>query len=183
MRASVRLVVPVVLPFLASCVQRAELRPVNPVRVEVSGDTARFGPGVTMIEPAGRYVQLELRQRSTVAFLKYSALSGTQLLEVRELAAGVHRLTTKQVGAVAGCSRSCRARQTGAPTLRAPYDALLVVVTIPGRHNDPLRGNNGVYHVLPGRTLYANVALNDLPPSMMRSADQPWAAYLVDMVP
>jgi hypothetical protein len=158
---------PAVLAALLSigCVQRAELRTIDPRLVEVAGDTASFGPGPTAIDVAGRYVQLELRQPATILFFKYSTMGGTRFLERRRLAAGTHRLSPHRGG--------------NGTIFHRPTDALLVIATINSIDQDPLRGMRWGSVLM--NTPNAWVALHELPPTLLRTATQPWAAYLVDM--
>ena len=162
-----RPIFPVLLLLLSACVQKAELRPVEPRRIEVAGDTARFGPGVTAMDVAGRVITLDLRRDATVLFFRYSTMSGTRFLAERRFRAGVHETSPRAGSWEAGRD------------LHHPTDALLVIVTVGEYDEDPLRGMRWGSVLM--NTSSAYLALNELPPTLMRTRDQIWAAYLVAM--
>lgn len=181
MRPSVRLL-PFAILVVTGCVQHASLLPIEPSRVDMAGDTVRFGNVVTAIEPAGRFVQLSLREHATVVFVRYSAITGTRLLEARELDPGSHRVSTQRFGG--SCARRC-APARGTPQMRGAYEALLVVVmpTEFERHRMvgvDFRVANWGGPVKLQRMRDAEVALHELPPSLVPEG-RAWAAYLVEL--
>ncbi len=164
MRPTARLLVLSGTSLLVACVSRPTLQPIEPLRRQSAGDTVRFGPGVTAIEPGGRLLQLELRNPSTVAFYRYNREGHLRFMELRRLGAGVHRISPQRVGQYA----------IGGQMIRSGYEAILVLVTEEDHGQAPIRNQTEF------TPMHPNTVLHELPPYLLRLRSQPWAAYLVE---